>query len=78
MAKLICVNTPETRERVVGFHFIGPNAGEVTQGFALALKLGATKADFDDNVGERGLVVFNYLIIGFNYFSVVIFRLLIS
>jgi thioredoxin/glutathione reductase (selenoprotein) len=38
-------------EKVVGFHFIGPNAGEVTQGFALAVKLGATKADFDDLVG---------------------------
>ena len=38
-------------ERVVGFHFIGPNAGEVTQGFALAVKLGATKHDFDELVG---------------------------
>jgi len=35
----------------VGFHFVGPNAGEVTQGFTLALKLGATKADFDDVLG---------------------------
>jgi pyruvate/2-oxoglutarate dehydrogenase complex dihydrolipoamide dehydrogenase (E3) component len=38
-------------ERVVGFHYIGPNAGEMTQGFALAVKLGATKADFDNLVG---------------------------
>jgi thioredoxin reductase (NADPH) len=38
-------------ERVVGFHFIGPNAGEVSQGFALAVKLGATKHDFDELVG---------------------------
>jgi pyruvate/2-oxoglutarate dehydrogenase complex dihydrolipoamide dehydrogenase (E3) component len=38
-------------EKVVGFHFIGANAGEVTQGFALAVKLGATKQDFDDLVG---------------------------
>ena len=38
-------------QKVVGFHFIGPNAGEVTQGFALAVKLGATKSDFDDLVG---------------------------
>ena len=36
---------------VVGFHFLGPNAGEVTQGFALAVKLGAKKSDFDDLVG---------------------------
>jgi len=35
----------------VGFHFVGPNAGEVTQGFALAVKLGAKKKDFDDLVG---------------------------
>ena len=38
-------------EKVVGFHFVGPNAGEVTQGFALAVKLGATKEDFDSLVG---------------------------
>jgi len=29
----------------------GPNAGEMTQGFAVALKCGATKADFDRTVG---------------------------
>ena len=50
MAKLICLCSQN--EKVIGFHYVGPNAGEVTQGFALALKLGATKADFDDNVGE--------------------------
>jgi len=38
-------------ERVVGFHYVGPNAGEVTQGFAVAMKMGATKADFDGTVG---------------------------
>ena len=36
---------------MVGFHFVGPNAGEITQGFALALRLGCTKADFDNLVG---------------------------
>ena len=30
---------------------IGPNAGEITQGYAVALRLGATKADFDSAVG---------------------------
>ena len=30
---------------------IGPNAGEITQGYAVALRLGATKADFDSTVG---------------------------
>ena len=48
--KLVCVRKGGV-EKVVGFHFIGPNAGEVTQGFALAVKLGATKADFDGLVG---------------------------
>jgi len=49
LSKLVCVKSQN--EKVVGFHFVGPNAGEMTQGFALALKLGATKADFDGLVG---------------------------
>ena len=40
LAKLVCLKTQENR--VVGFHFVGPNAGEVTQGFGLAMRLGAT------------------------------------
>ena len=36
---------------MIGFHYLGPNAGEVTQGFALGMKLGATKADFDNIIG---------------------------
>ena len=36
---------------MVGFHVLGPNAGEITQGFALAVKLGAKKSDFDDLIG---------------------------
>jgi len=35
----------------VGLHYLGPNAGEVTQGYAVALRLGATKYDFDSTVG---------------------------
>lgn len=38
-------------ERVVGFHVLAPNAGEVTQGYAVGMKLGATKEDFDATVG---------------------------
>ena len=30
-------------KRVVGFHYLGPHAGEITQGYAVAIKLGATK-----------------------------------
>jgi len=36
---------------VVGLHVLSPNAGEITQGFAIGLKLGAKKRDFDDLVG---------------------------
>jgi len=37
-------------EKVVGVHVIGPGADEMLQGFAVAVKMGATKADFDDTV----------------------------
>ena len=39
------------QEKVIGFHYLGPNAGEVTQGFGGMLKLGATKEDFDNLIG---------------------------
>jgi len=48
-AKLICLKNEN--EKVVGLHVLSPNAGEITQGFGIALKMGATKADFDDLVG---------------------------
>ena len=38
-------------DRVIGLHMCGPHAGEMTQGFAVALRCGATKADFDETVG---------------------------
>ncbi|MBP5857626.1 glutathione-disulfide reductase [Marivibrio halodurans] len=37
--------------RVVGLHMVGPDAGEIAQGFAVAFRAGATKADFDATVG---------------------------
>jgi glutathione reductase (NADPH) len=37
-------------EKVVGCHVIGDGADEMLQGFAVALRMGATKADFDDTV----------------------------
>ena len=37
-------------ERVVGCHVIGEGAEEMMQGFAVAMRMGATKADFDDTV----------------------------
>jgi glutathione reductase (NADPH) len=36
--------------RIVGLHVIGVGADEMLQGFAVALRMGATKADFDDTV----------------------------
>jgi glutathione reductase (NADPH) len=38
-------------QRVVGAHMLGPDAGEVIQGIAIAVKLGATKAQFDATIG---------------------------
>lgn len=38
-------------QRVLGAHMIGPEAGEIIQGVAIAVKLGATKAQFDATVG---------------------------
>ena len=38
-------------QRVLGAHMIGPDAGEVIQGVAIAVKLGATKSQFDATVG---------------------------
>ena len=38
-------------DRVVGLHMVGPDAGEITQGMAIAIRVGATKADFDSTIG---------------------------
>jgi glutathione reductase (NADPH) len=45
--KLVCVG-PE--QRIVGCHILGAGADEMLQGFAVAIRMGATKADFDDTV----------------------------
>jgi glutathione reductase (NADPH) len=45
--KLICQG-PE--EKVVGLHILGLGSGEMLQGFGVAIKMGATKADFDSCV----------------------------
>jgi glutathione reductase (NADPH) len=45
--KLICAGPDET---VVGIHMIGLGSDEVLQGFGVAMKMGATKADFDSCV----------------------------
>ena len=41
----------KSSDRVIGLHMVGPDAGEICQGMAVAMKAGATKADFDSTVG---------------------------
>jgi glutathione reductase (NADPH) len=41
----------DATDRVVGVHMMGPDAGEIIQGIAIALKAGATKATFDATIG---------------------------
>ena len=38
-------------DKVVGMHMLGPEAGEIIQGFAVAIRAGATKAIFDSTIG---------------------------
>lgn len=45
--KLVCTGKDE---KVVGMHIIGQGSDEITQGFAVAIKMGATKQNFDDTV----------------------------
>jgi len=45
--KLICVGA---QQKVIGCHIIGPGSDEMLQGFAVAIRLGATKKDFDDTL----------------------------
>jgi thioredoxin/glutathione reductase (selenoprotein) len=47
--KIVCDKSQD--EKVVGVHILGPNAGEVVQGLAVAVKCGVTKAILDDTVG---------------------------
>ncbi len=45
--KLVCISADE---KVVGCHMIGDGVDEMLQGFAVAIRMGATKADFDSTV----------------------------
>ena len=47
--KVICNRSDN--ERIVGIHYLGPNAGEIMQGLAIAMKLGVKKKDLDLTVG---------------------------
>lgn len=48
---LVKLVVDDASDRVVGCHLVGPEAGEIIQGFAVALGMGATKADFDRTLG---------------------------
>jgi len=45
--KLVCI---DKEEKIVGCHMIGPMVDEMLQGFAVAIRMGACKRDFDDTV----------------------------
>ncbi len=45
--KLVCIGA---QEKIVGCHIVGPGSDEMLQGFAVAMRMGATKKDFDDTV----------------------------
>ncbi|KAI9099485.1 hypothetical protein DFS34DRAFT_617717 [Phlyctochytrium arcticum] len=45
--KIVCTGK---EEKVVGLHLVGKASDEILQGFAVAIKMGATKADFDNTV----------------------------
>jgi glutathione reductase (NADPH) len=45
--KLVCVGA---EQKIIGCHILGNGADEMLQGFAVAIRMGATKADFDDTV----------------------------
>jgi len=47
--KVICDLNDD--QRVIGLHYLGPNAGEVMQGFAAAIKCGLNKAALDSTIG---------------------------
>lgn len=48
-AKVVVDKTPA--ERVLGIHYVGPNAGEVMQGYGVAMKMGLPFKTLTDTVG---------------------------
>jgi thioredoxin reductase (NADPH) len=47
--KMVCKK--DENERIIGLHYVGPQAGEIIQGFSVAVNLGATREDFANTVG---------------------------
>ncbi|HTP95161.1 MAG TPA: glutathione-disulfide reductase [Burkholderiales bacterium] len=48
---LVKLVVDKASDRVLGVHMVGPDAGEIIQGFAVALNCGATKRQFDATIG---------------------------
>ncbi|MGZ4955440.1 MAG: FAD-dependent oxidoreductase, partial [Methylobacter sp.] len=48
---LIKMVVVRSTDRVVGIHMVGPDAAEIIQGMAVAIRAGATKAVFDSTIG---------------------------
>lgn len=47
--KIVCNKKDD--DRIVGIHYLGPNAGEIMQGLTVAMKLGIKKKDLDNTIG---------------------------
>jgi glutathione reductase (NADPH) len=48
---LVKLIADDKTDRILGAHIVAPDAAEIIQGIAVALKAGATKADFDATLG---------------------------
>lgn len=58
----ICVNTAD-KNKVVGLHILSPYAGEVCQGFAVAMKCGLTKEQLDISIGIHPTVAEEFTVL---------------
>ncbi|MDH5674229.1 MAG: glutathione-disulfide reductase [Myxococcales bacterium] len=61
MTKLV---VDPTSDRVLGAHMVGPDAGEIIQGLAVALKAGVTKAQLDATVGVHPTTAEEFVLMG--------------
>ena len=51
-------------ERVVGLHCIGPSSDEMMQGFAVAIRMGATRRDFEASVAIHPTIAEEFVTFG--------------
>jgi hypothetical protein len=60
-------------EKIVGLHILGEGVGEMTQGFGVAVKMGATKKDFDSTVAIHPVSDRSPLVCGHTYIKFSVF-----